>query len=255
MIGTYTTPIPRDLLKSHFEPILKNKKTEYNKVVPTLVLFPTDNNGINSGFENEIPQEIKTILKTKKGETFEESVAKCTGKAILLNFCTGSLEIYPKSLEDCEKIYDMQQLQNNIVPNQYFEAKKYLEYNIQNNNPINPCYVDLEQVIKIMSYYSHLLLRPTWRIAFNKSNCTVSAMKLNYYMLKNMLSLYDSTFASGDKLYLQETFTPAYKFTENDYVLMDLEDGEFRKDKFKNTYVRIVNGESFEMTYNCITNN
>lgn len=252
MIGTYTTPIPRDSLKSFFEPMLKNKKTEYKKIVPTLVLFPTDTEGINSGFEHEIHQEIKTVIKTKKGETFQESIAKCHRKVVLLNFCTGSLEIYPKSLSDCEKIYDMHEVENNIIPNEYFEAKKYLEDNIQNNNPINPYHIDLEQVIKVMSYYSYLLLRPIWRIAFNKSNCTVSAMKLDYIILNNMLSLYDSKFTPGDKLYYEETFTPAYKFTENDYVLMDLENKVFKKDKYNNTYVRIVNGESFEMTYNFV---
>lgn len=249
MIGTSTKPIPRNVLKSYFEPILKTRKTEFKKVVPTLVLLPSSD---IVDTNDEIPQEIKTVLKTKKGETFEESIAKCSDKAVLLNFCTSSLEIYPKNLNDCQKIYNMNELEKNIVPNEYYSAKSFLEKIVQNNNSINPYNINFDEVLKVMSYYSHILKRTTWYLAFNKSNCTVSAMKLNYTILKNMLMVHNSTFISGDELYYEETFNPAYRFCENDYILMDLENGQFKKDKFENTYVRIVNEQSFEMTYNLI---
>ena len=82
MIGTHSNPIPRNTLRDMFIEELLKKDEEYIKIVPTWVLYPdpdpvpeeSDNNSEN------VPESIKTVLKTKKGETFKESVAKCKGK-------------------------------------------------------------------------------------------------------------------------------------------------------------------------------
>ena len=53
---------------------------------------------------SETPDFIRTMI-TKKGRTFEESLVRIHGKALLLNFCSPSLEVYPKDSKDCHAIY------------------------------------------------------------------------------------------------------------------------------------------------------
>lgn len=253
MIGTHTNPIPRNTLRDMFIGELLKKDEEYIKIVPTLVLYP-DPDESNHHCEN-VPENIKTILKTKKGETFEESVAKCKGKSILLNFCTSALEIYPKSMEDCAKIYDMEKTNASVVlENNYTVTYNYLEEAIKNNNPITPNNINIQQVMETMQYYKIILNRKQpWRIAYNITTATVSGKKLNINVVNKMMELLGNTqFQSGNKIYYEESFTPAYGFQENDYIVLDLDRGQPKVDKNGNMYVRIINEISFEMTYNKI---
>ena len=250
MIGTHSNPIPRNTLRDMFIGELLKKDKEYIKIVPTLVLYPDpEENDYNC---NNIPENIKTVLKTKKGETFEESVAKCKGKSILLNFCTNALEIYPKSMEDCAKIYDMKRTNESIVPDDNYLCYNYLEEAIKNNNPITPNVIDIQNVMETMLYYKQILNRKqSWRIAYNITSATVSGKKLNINVANKMMELLGNTnFQSGNKIYYEESFTPAYGFQENDYIVLDLDRGQPKVDKNGNMYVRIINEISFEMTYN-----
>ena len=256
MIGTHYNPIPRNTLRDMFLEELLKKDEEYIKIVPTLVLYPDPEESDNN--YEDVPVSIKSILKTKKGETFEESVAKCKGKSILLNFCTSALEIYPKSMEDCAKIYDMEKTNASVVPEDnyrgYSFAYNYLEEAIKNNNPITPNVINIQQVMETMQYYKRILNRKQpWRIAYNITTSTVSGKKLNINIINKMMELLGNTeFKTGDKIYYEESFTPAYGFQENDYIVLDLDRGRPKVDKNGNMYVRIINEISFEMTYNKI---
>ena len=252
MFGTSEFPIPRDSLKNYFD-LLQQDPNKYTKVVPTLVLYPDSN---SPDFSNDIPTFCKTVLKTKAGQSFEESVAKCNGKAILFNFCTDSLEIYPKSLEECAKIYDMDSLEKNTLPdcdNNENIILGLLQSAISIGCPIKPFPVDFPNIIEVMTYYKKLFRRDVpWRIAYNVPSSTVKILKLDFNIINNFLITNQNfNFKSGSSIFFEETFTPAYSFKEDDYVVMDLDkDGNAKLDKYGKTYVRIINSNAFEMTYN-----
>ena len=135
-LGSETNPIPRSafnrvILENFIELDAEGRVTGvkpesgvrgFAKVAPTLVLYPSAEDmtaggqpGMRGADESETPDFIKTLL-TKKGRTYEESLPKIYGKALLLNFCSPSVEMYPKDIPDCKKIYIMEAVDANIVP-------------------------------------------------------------------------------------------------------------------------------------------
>ena len=153
-LGSETNPIPREafnraILEDFVELngwIVTRVKPEsgvrgFAKVAPTLVLYPSAEEltaggqpGMRGADGSVTPDHIKTML-TKKGRTFEESLAKIHGKALLLNFCSPSVEVYPKDKADCNKIYDMAAVDANIVPEAALASdvtlKAYLDGQLQ----------------------------------------------------------------------------------------------------------------------------
>ena len=81
------------------------------------------------------------------GRTFTESCASCRGKAVLFNWCTPSLEIYPKSEAECAKIYDMAAVASQVVPEAALgspaELQQGLERVLEGRKPLAP-YNDMD---------------------------------------------------------------------------------------------------------------
>jgi len=261
MQGTRERPIPRDVFSnailSRFNSNLGDSHQpwstatlEYSKVVPTLVLFPDDCS--SSIRVDVVATQLRTVLKSKDGD-FEEALVSCQGKALVLNFCTSSLEAYPKSLPECRKIYDMHALEHTIVPSTKEGSIKFLQDSLQQSCPLRPHAVEWEQVLAAMTQYKQALGREApWRLAFNLPTTAVVAEKLSGEVLNVMLPAVGRTDPyRGERLYREETYTPAYEFGCGDFAVVDLDApaGAPKLDKHGKAFARTVNRDAFEMTY------
>ena len=91
MPGSSTYPLPRDEFSRVFlhrlAPKLADPHERYCKVTPTLVLMPDPQGSHGSGSALSVTSNLRTVLKTKAGVSFDEALSSCDGKALLLNFC------------------------------------------------------------------------------------------------------------------------------------------------------------------------
>ena len=172
----------------------------YHKVAPTLVLLPPAEEmtqggqpGMQGAAGSETPADVKTLLRIKTGRTFEEALMKTHGKALLLNFYSPSLEVYPKDQEHCWDIYDEGRTTRAEIPNEVLNMSVPL-----NNAPLEeslkaqltsdklpiagiPSHLnaDLSALHRAMYHYKLALGRTDpWRLAWNKESARVVAYKL-----------------------------------------------------------------------------
>lgn len=259
---------------------LKEQSTAFfsRKVAPTLVLYPPDDELTAGGApgmrdEDGTPdgtwRRPKTLLKTKSGHhTFEEALMSIHGKALLLNFCSPSLEVYPKDSKDCHAIYGsgLDGLAADVVPDAALasdaDLKAYLTQQLGRTVPaIEPMTEDkldkvIEDMREDMKYYKKRLKRNEWRMARNKDNALVVACKLTRENVAGLLKLLRSDMSPDARLFREESYDPKYQFGAGDYVVIDLEPWEFKtlsyplkRDKHDKVLVRTVNESAFEHTY------
>jgi hypothetical protein len=105
------------------------------------------------------------------------------------------------------------------------------------------------------AYRSKLGRTQPWRVAFNRRDVTMVAHKLTRDDIGTMLTaLGRTTPYLGERLYREESYSPAYEFGEGDWVCVDIAPGGgFKEDKDGITLVRTINEISFETTYNRIS--
>jgi hypothetical protein len=247
MIGDLDHPIPRDVFRSVFLPDLLVGKNHYYKCTPTLVLYPSDTDDPPSS-------TVATVLKRKNGQTVEEVVRDSKGKAILLNFCTDSMEAYTKKMEGCAAIYDMEQVDSAIVP----EEETVLHRYVQDAAPLRVnSSIDYAAVTHIMRDLKTTLGRTApWRIAFNKTDSVVTAFQLTSPVMESLFRTVGRSKTSTPEgvYYREESFTPTYAFAVDDWVLLDREAKTMvpKTDKEGVELVRTVHGPSFETTYRLV---
>ena len=253
----------------------------YTKVAPTLVLYPRADEltkGGDPGMRGEdgsgMPHVLQTLLRDKKGRTFQEAFPDLHGKALLLNFCSPSVEVYPKDIPDCRKIYDMEAVDKNIVPEEALAndvtLKAYLDGQLQHMlGPSRPLKLQGEppfnyaKILQTMTYSRRDLKRDVpWRMAQNKIG-KVLARKLDREVTAGLLRYLGSDIPPDSMLHREENFDPKFKFSVGDYVIIDLDEpspGEYRLkvdsagEKLDRTQVtvlqhalvRTVNEDSFE---------
>jgi len=275
-IGTYVNSIPREMFAKVLLPIMQAKVTDpasrYVKVAPTLVLYPNadelDANGDplktwaaagQGTMDYQVAADLQTMLQTKSGQTFTEAMLKTQGKALLLNFCTPFLEVYPKDKKHCAMIYDMAQVDAAAVPESSIaDLAVYIQRSLINANPLTPyTALQADKVAKAMVDYRKALGRDgiPWRMAFNKTDITAVACQLGHAEISQVLTALGRTQPyNGEQLYRAETFDQHYAWNEGDYVLMDVDPvtNGFKYDKTGLPLVRTVNGTAFECTYNCV---
>jgi len=274
-LGEYYNPISRKLMVPNILPLMQSRKEtapgvpdlecRYIKVAPTLVLYPNaeelsaDGTPGGGGMNYQVADDLRIMLKVKTGQSFEEAMMKVHGKALLLNFCTPYLEVYPKDKKHCADIYNMEQVDADTVPEQSVpDLANYIRSRLQDAAPMVP-YVALnaERVAQAMVEYRNGLGRGglPWRMAFNKSDVTAVAFKLKREDLATLLTGLGRTAPwMGERLYREESFSPTYEFGEGDYILMDVDPqtNNFKLDKDGYPLVRTVNEGAFESTYNTV---
>jgi len=279
-LGCKLNPIPRKPLADWMLPIMREKRHDarfqWIKVSPTLVLYPnveelnadgTPATTDNSGMRYQVPGSLRTILQTKAGKTFEEAMTKVHGKALLMNFCTPFLEAYPKDCTDCAKIYDMEKLDANVVPeSDVATLAQYLQSQLAAANPLTKhTAMEASRVAEAMVSYRKELGREgmPWRLAYNRNDATTVAVKLSAADISQLLTSLGRTQPfMGERLYRVETYDPHYEFGEGDYLIMDVDPktGDFKLDEkaavSSNSsiipLVRTVNETSFETTYTTV---
>jgi hypothetical protein len=268
-VGTRENPISIVDFVKHVLPALQNwqqhPEMRFRKVVPTMVLFPNEDelnaSGMpgTGGMQYQVPDDLKTILQVAgTGQLFEEALLKCHGKALLLNLCSPSLEVYPKDKEHCEKIYDMAAVTANVVPEA--DEAALLNYLVQQCKVANPLRMPTLQVPKVfaaMKAYRKKLGRDgtPWRLAYNRADITAVGIKAVHDDISRILQALGRDLTKfpyrGERLYRQETFSDRYEWGLGDYILMDIDPATntFRHDKTGQPLVRTVNGDAFETTY------
>ncbi len=283
-LGSETNPIPRSafnrvILENFVELngwIVTKVKPEsgvkgFAKVAPTLVLYPNAEDvtaggqpGMHGADGSETPDHIKTMI-IKKGRTFEESLMRIHGKALLLNFCSPSVEVYPKDKADCHQIYDMAAVDANVVPEAALAnevtLKAYLDGQLQHMlGHLKPLQLQGEppfnytKILQTMIYSRRDLKRDVpWRMAQNKIG-KVLARKLDRSVTAGLLQSLGSDIDPDSTLHREESYDPKFKFSMGDYVVIDLEEtaqGYSLKVDSTGQYalVRTVNEDAFEHTY------
>ena len=246
-----------------------------HKVAPTLVLFPPTEEmtkggqpGMKGSAGSETPADVKTLLRTKTGRTFEEALIKTHGKALLLNFYSPSLEVYPKDKEHCWDIYDQVRTTATVIPNHVLNMSVPL-----NNAPLTAALMphltsakppiagipshlnaDLSALHRAMFHYKLALGRDEpWRLAWNKENARVVAYKLTEDDLAFIMNALNLSYSAGERLWREESYGN-YEFGVGDYVVIDLQEvGQLKhmikQDKDRYPLVRTVNELAFESTY------
>jgi len=269
LLGSHENPISREqfTMSSGLLRTMQTKRADpsfhYLKVAPTFVLYPR--NSEIDGDGNPLPPlargatNLQTLLQTKTGQTFPEAMSSVHGKCMLMNFCTPSVELYPKKMKDCGMIYDLQQLDKAVVPDESVdELTEYIKRAVEHANPLVPKRAsEAKRVAAAMKTSRRDLGRDSvpWRLAFNKSNVTVVAWKLGREEISQLLRTLGRTLPyHGERLFRKETFDDFYQWGEGDWVLMDIdpETDNFKYDKHNFPLVRTVNGASFESTYNTV---
>jgi len=270
-LGSRHNPIKRDLLVQALLPIMQTRQADpahlYQKVAPTLVLYPNADEltpeGIPSlhkpDMQYHVATDMQTLLQTKSGQTFQEAMVKTHGKALLMNFCTPFLEVYPKDKLHCAQIYNMEELEKNVVPEtSVADLAAYIKEQLQLANPLTP-YValDANRVAEAMGVYRNATGRygTPWRLAYNKTDAVAVGIKLSRQDLTTLLQGLGRTQPfHGERLYREESFDPRYEFGEGDYLLMDIDPSTqtFKLDKAKLPLLRTVNETAFECTYNTV---
>ena len=240
----------------------------WRKATPTLVLFPPRDELTADGLPDaafraagsETPGEVKTLLNAS-GFQFEEAPIDTHGKALLLNFYSPSLEVYPKDKPECEKIYDMVKTTADEIPNAALSSVETLGAALQpllvsSGLPV-PSHLNERTPALLEKMVNHQKAlgrqQQTWHVAWNKKNVRVIAHKLTRADLELMLQSLDRRFTPGQRLYREETYG-SYEFGEGDYVLVDLKETigdkhQLKQDKENRFLVRTVNEAAFEGTY------
>jgi len=271
-LGSYVNTIPRKDFAEALLPIMQAKiadpASRYLKVAPTLVLYPPeeelDASGdpkslMDRGMDYQMPNDMKTLLQTKSGQTFAEAMTKTYGKAILINFCTPFLEVYPKDKKHCAMIYDMAQVDRDVVPDSSLEElTEYIRKAVAVANPLTPyAGLDAARIATSMHEYRKALGRDAikWRMALNKQDATAVAVKLRREEIARLFAKLGRTLPfNGERLYRAESFDPHYQWGEGDWLLMDIDPAtqSFKLDKHNIPLVRTVNETAFECTYNTV---
>lgn len=245
MIGSMQAPIPRTAFRDVFVKYLESHPAHYVKCTPTLVLFDDGDRAVS------VPKTLPTILKHKLGQSVEEVVRGCDGKAVLLNFLTPSMEAYTKGIADCEKIYVMSDLI--AVPEAEEEAVRTLQQAHQRADPICTHEVEYTDVVRHMRDLRASLGRSgSWHLAFNTLDTIVTALKLTSSVMRELLRHVGRDDADLERTYYrEESFAPTYAFAKDDWVLMDRHGRDMspKTDKEGHPIVRTVHGPSFECTY------
>ena len=250
-----------------------------HKVAPTLVLFPpaaetTDGGlpGMKGSAGSETPPNVRTLLKTKTGQTFEEALIKTHGKALLLNFYSPSLEVYPKDKEHCWDIYDQAKTVATVIPNNALNltvpplplnsstlAAALMPFLTSAKPPMAglPSHLkdDISGLHCAMVHYKLALGREQepWRLAWNKENARVIAYKLAEDDLAFIMKSLNRSYSAGERLWREESYGK-YEFGVGDYVVIDLHEvgqlkHEIKLDGEGHALVRTVNELAFESTY------
>ena len=241
------------------------------KVAPTLVLFPPAGEltaELEPGMRGAegAADGVKTLLRTKSNHTFEEAFMSIYGKALLLNFCSPSMEVYPKDSKDCQAIYGPELRAANAVPLDALVSDvnlhAYLTQQLRRTGKEPIEVIDLDEarirhMRKVMIWYKEQLKRDEpWRMAWNKNDALVVAYKLTRENLADLLKLLGSDLSPDARLHRGESYDPKYEFGVGDYVVIDLEPWVFstssaalKYDKNREVLVRTVNGDAFEHTY------
>ena len=238
----------------------------YAKVAPTLVLFPNPDEmtaggdpGMRGADGSETPADVRTLLRTKSGRTFQEAFMHIHGKALLLNFCSPSIEVYPKDKVDCKKIYDLDSVNADHVPDAALASddalQAYLGGQLQRmqTGPLRVSQFDYALIRRAMTNDRNVLRREEpWRMAWNRKG-SVLARKLNQEDIGGLLRLLGSDLLPDGRLYREESYDPKYEFGMGDYVIIDVELTErgpaLKYDKNGEVLVRTVNMDAFEHTY------
>ena len=246
-----------------------------HKVAPTLVLFPpagetTDGGlpGMKGSDGSETPADVKTLLRTKTGRTFEEALMKTHGKALLLNFYSPSLEVYPKDKEHCWDIYDEAKTVATVIPDSALNVSIPLDSStlraalMPNLTSAKPPIAGLPSHLKddisvlhraMVHYKIALGRKEPWRLAWNKENARVIAYKLAGDDLAFMMKSLNLIYSAGERLWREESYGK-YEFGVGDYVVIDLQEAGQLKHKIKldgdgHPLVRTVNELAFDSTY------
>ena len=249
----------------------------YTKVAPTLVLYPRADEltkGGDPGMRGEdgsgMPHVLQTLLRDKKGRTFQEAFPDLHGKALLLNFCSPSVELYPKDNKDCHDIYDMRSVDDDhisaaaLANDALFEAELLKHGARMAPKPLKQPKLDYTLIRSAMVHYQQVLKREHvggrlgasgWRMAWNKKG-KVLAYQLSSSDIDNLLARLGCNVQLaelGGLAYRMESWGSGYAFGAGDYLIIDLAEPEqghaLKFDKNNKAVVRTVNGDSFEYTY------
>ena len=110
-----------------------------------------------------------------------------------MNFCTPFLEVYPKDKLHCAQIYNMEELEKNVVPEtSVADLAAYIKEQLQLANPLTP-YValDANRVAEAMGVYRNATGRygTPWRLAYNKTDAVAVGIKLSRQDLTTLLQV------------------------------------------------------------------
>ena len=270
-LGTRERPISRGefvrTVLPQLAPLLDSASDRWRKVAPTLLLYPNPreeqhlcgqppHNGLDGALSPvEVPGVVRTLLRTREGQTFEEALMQCQGKALLLNFCTPSLEVYPKDAKHCALVYDMDAVTSTVVPEESEAALlAFLSEHVRRASPLVPnTQMDVAQIFSAMHGYRQALGRSgPWRLGVNKAETSVIARKLTRADVGTMLSmLLREVPYMGERVFREESYSPLYEFGIGDWVCLDVDPktGGWRLDAHGYVLVRTINELSFESTY------
>jgi len=275
-IGTIDNPIAAADFVRVTLPVLQKVQQlanyRFRKVVPTMVLYPPDDEMKEDGapdpdaMKYQVPDSLKTILHTQEGQSFEEAVVKCHGKALLMNVCTPSLEAYHKKRADCEQIYSLADLNATEVPEPRHTSREaflgFLRATVSDRPPLKPYgSTDIEKVAEYMLEYRKVLNREAipWRVAYNKPDAVVVAIQLDRNAIDNILRQLGrkGKVYEGECLYREETYNPQYPVNEGDWLIMDIDPATLHQpnethklDREARPLCRTVECKAFESTYN-----
>ena len=252
----------------------------YTKVAPTLVLYPRseelddDGNPRAPGMRGEddsgTSEALPTILKDKEGKAyFQEALPNLYGKALLLNFCSPSVELYPKDKKGCEDIYELGSVDHDHIPAAALHNDDAFRAEIERHGkrmvaqPLKQPELKYTFIRSAMVHYQRVLKRENvggcfgssgWRMAWNKKGkvLAVQLTSKDIYILLGRLRSDLQLAALGGLAYRMESWG-GVPFKAGDYLIIDLAEtphGHALKfDKHNEAVVRTVNEESFEYTY------
>lgn len=267
--GTKVSPIARETFVNAFGPVVLANHHQTNtlwvKRAPVLVLPFNPEDSAPDFAAVVVRQEVRAVIKTKTGQTYEEAMSNCQGKNLIFNFATPSLECYPKKDKDCEAIYDPV---TKPVPNELIDPTRMVDFgqaliNELRTSGLPESFIETFTQEKIalvqnilFSYRAQLGRRSQWYFAVNDPKKTsVMAIKMTAECLHAQLPALgvkkETVEQGGGLLYRVETFDPNYAFTIDDWVLMDIdwEKNAVKRDKGGLVLVRSVAGSSFDSTY------
>mmetsp|Transcript_17320 Transcript_17320/g.59225 ORF Transcript_17320/g.59225 Transcript_17320/m.59225 type:complete len:323 (+) Transcript_17320:28-996(+) len=256
-LGSHGAPIAKSAFAAYWLPKLlalheaAGADGRYHKAAPTLLLYPEAE---EAGGDCEMDPGLQTLISTRGG-TFQEAVFRCRGKALLLNFCTPSLEVYPKDETDCGHIYNLAEATLRAVPEgSDVQLEKYLAAALQQAAPLAPYQgMDVGRIRQAMAAYKEALGRAgPWRLAYNLPDSSVVGARADVPDIAQMLQAMGRVEPYvGEGLYRKESWTDHYAFAPGDWVIVDVDPktNHWKLDKFGLPLVRTVHGASFEATY------